>query len=108
MGDGREYFWLSERIMNDYRLTEQQRQEVQAEAVYLAFTVPYDLSFTLMRWAVIRAIRMHCVTNPRYPLLPIHLIEETTWSVPPSEVKESNLRRLDNFRNTKSLSEISA
>lgn len=99
---GQEYFWLCERVVKQYFwLSHDEREEVVAEAVYAAFVVPYPLSYALMIWCVRRAIAMHVVTRPRYPHIPLHLVRDKTWQIPPPEIKESNVIDLTKFRQRK-------
>ena len=104
MGNGREYFWLVERVVNQYPwLSFQEREEVIAEAVYAAYVVPYPLSYGLAIWSVRRAISMHAFLRPRYPTIPLHLLKETTWSIPAPEIPESNLVDLAKYRQRKNV-----
>jgi|SRR5665647_1884588 len=91
--NGQEYFWLSKRIMGDYRISAEDREEVQAEAIFLAYIIPHPLSYTTMHWAVLRAIKKYCVFNPR--LIPI---QDCAWSVVQPEILESKVIKLSDYR----------
>lgn len=93
MGDGRKYFWLSKLIMSDYRISPAELEEVQAEAIFLAYIIPHPLSYETMHWAVLRAIRKYCVFNPR--LIPI---QDSDWSVVQPEIPESKIVQLSDYR----------
>ncbi len=102
MANGLRLFWLAERIIAKYRwLSQDERDEVLAEAVFTAFIVPYPLSYVLMSWSVKRAIRMHCVLQPKYPMIPLHLVKETTWHIEPPEICEPEIIDLALYRNQK-------
>jgi hypothetical protein len=104
MTNGLRFFWLAERIIDKYRwLSQDEREEVMAEAVFTAFIVPYPLSYALMSWSVKRAIRMHCVLKPQYPMIPLHLVKETTWHIEPPEIREPEIINLMAYREQKQL-----
>jgi len=93
MTSGQEYFWLAKRIMGDYRIPPQELEEVQAEAIFLAYIIPHPLSYATMHWAVLRAIKKYCVFNPR--LIPI---QDCAWSVVQPEIPESKIIKLSDYR----------
>jgi hypothetical protein len=102
MGNGQEYFWLVERAIRPYFwLSRDERDEVVAEAVYAAYVVPYPLSYALAIWSVRRAISMHVVTRPKYPMIPLHLVKETTWHIEPPEIREPEVIDLAGYRQLK-------
>ena len=102
MGNGSEFFWIAERVVNQYPwFSKDERDEVIAEAVYAAYVVSYPLSYALMIWCVRRAISMHVVLRPRYPHIPLHLVRDKVWHVAPPEIPESNLVDLTKYRQRK-------
>ena len=103
---GQEYFWLAERVMEGYRIPESERPDVLAESVFLAFIAPYPLSFTLIRWATLIAIRKYCGINPKYTLIPFSQLGDT-WLTYQPEVQEDNVVNLEKFRTQKKTSPLS-
>jgi hypothetical protein len=107
MGNGSEYFWIIERVVNKYFwLSRDERDEVIAEAVYAAYVVPYPLSYALAIWSVRRAISMHVVTRPKYPHIPLHLVNESTWSIPAPEIHEPEIIDLAKYRQRKMVQKL--
>ena len=95
---GKEYFWLVERAMQDFRwLTIDEKEEVQAEAVYLCYTLPYPLTYSLALWAVKFAVRKHCSK----PLLSLNRLSPKFWKVYPTDPPENNVVDLEKYRKSK-------
>ncbi len=97
---GKEYFWLCQRAMQDYRIPDQDIQEVLAHSVYLAFILPYPLSYSLIRWCVVMSVRIHCGIK-KYPLVSFESLDDS-WTVVQPDVIE-NVIDLNKFRKQKNL-----
>jgi len=97
---GLEYFWMAKRVMQDYRIPQNEYEDVLAHSVYLAFIVPLPLSFAVIRWSVLRAVRIHCGIK-KYTLVPLHLLEENSWQIYQPEIIEDNVIELSKFRQRK-------
>jgi hypothetical protein len=98
---GKEYFWICERAMQDFRwLSETEQEEVLAEAVYLCFTLPYPLTYALAKWAVRFAVRKHCSK----PLLSLNRLSPKFWKVYPTDPPENNVVDLEKYRKSKNVS----
>jgi hypothetical protein len=99
---GLEYFWMARRVMQDYKIGENEFDDVLAHSVYLAFIIPIPLSFTLIRWCVLRAVRIHCGIK-KYTLVPFHQLDNS-WVVYQPEIQDTKIVKLSDFRNRKKLS----
>ena len=99
-GGGQEYFWLCKRVMREYRIPDQEYDEVLAHAVYLAYILPYPLSYSLIRWSVLMSIRIHCGIK-KYPLVSFSDVDDS-WIVHQPEIVE-NVIDLNKFRKQKNL-----
>ena len=102
---GQEYFWMCRRVMSEYRIPQNDTDDVLAHAVYLAFIVPHPLSYSLIRWSVLMAIRIHCGIR-KYTLVPFHTLDDS-WVVFQPEVEDNNVVNLEKFRTLKNPATLS-
>jgi len=83
-----EYFWLAERILAQLckQITEQQREEVIAEAICAAWCSQEALSYSLMRYCVRWSAAKHLAYRFRtFPILvPLHTLQDEIF--PPPEL----------------------
>ena len=96
-----EYFWLAERILAQIcrQITEQQHEEVIAEAVCAAWCSTEPLTHRLMRQCVRWAVWKHQAHPYRsFPvLLPLHTLQEAI--VPPPELPhQADVIQLADYR----------
>ncbi|MEI8356763.1 MAG: hypothetical protein WCG31_11855 [Deltaproteobacteria bacterium] len=96
-----EYFWLAERILGQLcrQITEQQREEIIAEAVCAAWCVREPLSYRLMRNCVKWAAWKHL--SYKYSDFPVLVPLHTSWSavVPPPELpSQADVINLSDYR----------
>lgn len=93
-----EYFWLAERILAQmYRkITEQQREEIVAEAVCTAWCSREPLSYLLMRHCVRYATWKHSYGTPSTHL-PWHTLQGESFP-PPELPHQADVIRLADYR----------
>lgn len=101
---GKEYFWMARRVIKYYKIDQNEFDDVLAESVFLAFIAPHELSYTLIRWAVTRAIKMNCVKSSKYTLIPFSEVDDT-WTVFQPEA-EDKIVNLEKFRTLKKSSQL--
>jgi len=95
---GYEYFWMCRRVLSGYRIPQNDFAEVLAEAVFLAYVIQYPLTYALIRYACLHAIRRHCGINKKITLISFSDLDENSWHVFQPEIQESKIVELSKFR----------
>lgn len=99
VGGGMEYFWMCQRVMHEYLIPDQEVDEVLAHSIYLAFVLPYPLSYSLIRWCVLMSIKIHCGIK-KYPLISFSDLDDS-WIVLQPEIIDDKVVYLEKFRKVK-------